>query len=277
MNNDPSRMLSLEEQLQQVQERLRQAARQRAELIAQKRPRRDIDRFDQDVAILRQQRQSLINALDREKRGTLVTEVSPSPIPRANVKRATGQPPFIIRFFALILTVFVVSLITISAIGFIITRLQPPPVEDTLAGESADEFAWTEEMDIAERALATYLSFNRDKINSRPSDDTTPVTFVIEPGESAASIAARLAEEGLIVDAEVFRRLLQWRGADGLLEAGEYDLSKNMTMDEVIASLQTADLDELQFTLVEGLRAEQMAEELERHGIVRAADYMALV
>ncbi len=277
MNNDPSRMLSLEEQLQQVQERLRQAARQRAELIAQKRPRRDIDRFDQDVAILRQQRQSLINALDREKRGTLVTEVSPPPIPRANVKRATGQPPFIIRFFALILTVFVVSLITISAIGFIITRLQPPPVEDTLAGESADEFAWTEEMDIAERALATYLSFNRDKINSRPSDDTTLVTFVIEPGESAASIAARLAEEGLIVDAEVFRRLLQWRGADGLLEAGEYDLSKNMTMDEVIASLQTADLDELQFTLVEGLRAEQMAEELERQGIVRAADYMALV
>lgn len=279
MNNDPSRMLSLEEQLQQVQERLRQAARQRAEWIAQKRPQREIDRFDQDVAILRQQRQSLINAIDREKRGTLITEVGPNsqPQPRAKPKRAAGQPPFIIRFFALVLTVFVVSLITISVIGLIISRLQPPPVEDATTGQATDEFAWTDDMDVPERVLATYLSFNRNKINSRPSDDTTPVTFIIEPGESAGSISDRLAEEGLIVDAEVFRRLLQWRGADSLLEAGDYELSRNMTMDEVIAALQTSALDELQFTLVEGIRAEQMAEELERQGIAAAADYMALV
>jgi UPF0755 protein len=277
MNNNPSGMLSLEEQLQQIQERLRYAARQRADLIAQKRPQRDIDRFDQDVAILRQQRQSLINALDREKRGTLVTEATPPPNSRAKVKRATGEPPFIIRFFALVLTVFVVSLITISAIGLIITRLQPPPVEDATTSEPADEFAWTDDMDFAERALATYLSFNRGKINSRPSDDSTLVSFVIESGESAGGIAERLAEEGFIVDAEVFRRLLQWRGADSALEAGEYELSRNMTMDEIIAALQLSPRDEIQFTLVEGLRAEQMAEELERQGIALAADYMALV
>lgn len=278
MNSDASGMLSLEEQLQQVQERLRTAARQRAEMIAQKRPAREIERFDQDVAVLRQQRQSLIAALDREKQiGVAQPTANGESARRSQVKRATGQPPLIIRFFAVILTVFVVALVTISALSFIIGRLQPPPVEDTTTAQEVDEFAWTDDMELSQRVLASYLAFNRDKIYSRPSDDATAVEFMIEMGESATSIASRLAADGLVVDGEVFRRLLQWRGADSTLEAGEYDLARNMTMDEVIDSLQTSARAELQFTLVEGLRAEQMAEVLERDGLTTAEEYMALV
>ena len=78
--------------------------------------------------------------------------------------------------------------------------------------------------------IGLYLRFRQDDIERPASDDPTPVTFVVEPGETAGTIAARLEQLGLVSDGELFRLYIRHRGLDAHLEAGEYQLRANMTM-----------------------------------------------
>jgi UPF0755 protein len=126
------------------------------------------------------------------------------------------------------------------------------------------------------RLLKLYLDFNAAMLEA-PSDDTTTVTFTVEPGETAATIAAGLEEAGLIRSAAVFRQLLRYRQADATLGAGTFELNRAMSMDEVIVALQTSPKLEITVTIPEGWRAEQIAETLAEQELFPAEDYMALV
>ncbi|MGH2542558.1 MAG: endolytic transglycosylase MltG, partial [Ardenticatenaceae bacterium] len=128
-----------------------------------------------------------------------------------------------------------------------------------------------------QRLLALYLAANREAILRAPSDDPTPVEFRVESGDTGASVASRLEEEGLIGSAELFRRLLRYRGADQSLEAGLFQLARNMTMDEIILTLQQGAVLEVDITLLEGWRAGEMAGALEASGLITGTEYLALV
>ncbi|NIV37536.1 MAG: hypothetical protein GWN58_51400, partial [Anaerolineae bacterium] len=52
--------------------------------------------------------------------------------------------------------------------------------------------------------LSAYLSMHQAELNQSVSDDPTAVTFVVEPGETATGVAAKLEEQGLVVSGEVF-------------------------------------------------------------------------
>jgi UPF0755 protein len=135
-----------------------------------------------------------------------------------------------------------------------------------LSFESLDSFA-----------LSLYLSSHQEELNLPASNDPQPVTFVVEPGETAAGVAARLEEEGLVVDGEVFRRFMTYNGIDVSLEAGTYSLRANMTMHEVAEALQHASTDSVTITVPEGWRAEQIAWLLEQQGLMREDDFLAYV
>src|SRR5688572_28428249 len=60
------------------------------------------------------------------------------------------------------------------------------------------------------------------------------VTFSIKSGETTSSVAERLAPQGLTRHALLFRFFVQWRGAEGKLQAGDYQLRQGMTEDELI-------------------------------------------
>lgn len=109
------------------------------------------------------------------------------------------------------------------------------------------------------------------------SDDPTPVTFVVEPGETAAQIAQRLQDEGLVRDADLFRLLLRVRGADTRLEAGQFELRRNMTMDEIIVALQHGRPPTVRVTIPEGLRAEEVATILAAQGLINPEEFLSLV
>jgi UPF0755 protein len=123
--------------------------------------------------------------------------------------------------------------------------------------------------------LSLYLSMNQAELNQPASDDPTPVSFVVEPGETAAEVAARLEEGGLVVDGEVFRRFMTYHGLDVSLEAGAYSLRANMTMHEIAEALQHGGADSVIVTIPEGWRMEQVGWLLEQQGLMRSDDFEA--
>jgi UPF0755 protein len=132
--------------------------------------------------------------------------------------------------------------------------------------ESADSFL-----------SSLYLSMHQEELNQPAGDDPTPVAFVVQPGETAADVAQRLAEEGLVVNAEVFRRFMAYQGLDVSLEAGNYVLRRNMTMHDIANALQFGSADTVTLTVPEGWRVEQIAWLLDQQGLVRSDDFVAHV
>ena len=126
-------------------------------------------------------------------------------------------------------------------------------------------------------ALSFYLQSRSDEINNPISDDPTPVNFVVEIGETAVSISSRLQELDLITDATLFRRFLQYHGLDASLEAGEYQLRRNMTMREIAEALQHSRMVEVAITIPEGWRAEQVADYLTAENIMDGSVFLAAV
>ena len=57
--------------------------------------------------------------------------------------------------------------------------------------------------------IGIYLDAHTAELEQPAGSDDTPLTFIVESGETAAEIAARLKQEGLISDAELFRRYVQ--------------------------------------------------------------------
>jgi UPF0755 protein len=180
---------------------------------------------------------------------------------------------YILRFFVFLLAL--VALVAVLGGGglFLLSRLQPA---------DAQEGDWLANADLSpssiERmAIGLYLRYRQDDIGRPASDDDAPVSFAIEPGETAVTVAARLAEEGLIHDAELFRLYIRYYGVDAHLEAGDFELRRNMTMPQLAEALQQARMEEIAVTIVPGWRAEETAEMLERENIVRSDAFLALV
>lgn len=123
--------------------------------------------------------------------------------------------------------------------------------------------------------LSLYLSMHQAELNQPAGDNPSPVTFIVEPGETAAQVASSLEEQGLVVNGEVFRRFMTYHGLDISLEAGTYALRQTMTMHEIAEALQYGSGDALTVTIPEGWRMEQVAWLLEQQEMMRADDFLA--
>jgi UPF0755 protein len=125
--------------------------------------------------------------------------------------------------------------------------------------------------------ISLYLDAKAAELEQPAGDDDSPVTFVVEPGETAAEIAARLEEDGLITDAELFRRYVQYHGLDAGIEAGEFTLRQTMIIPEIAQALQRGQLPEQVVTIQEGLRLEQVAAAVEQQTSIPRDEFLALV
>ncbi len=101
-----------------------------------------------------------------------------------------------------------------------------------------------------------------DKLTQPAGTDNKEATFTVESGELPADIAVRLEREGYITDSDVFVTLLKCRHASELIQAGDHVLRKNMTMDEVVLSLERGTQRGITITIRPGWRAEQIADYL---------------
>jgi UPF0755 protein len=95
-------------------------------------------------------------------------------------------------------------------------------------------------------------------------DDTTQVAFVVNQGDTAAAIAARLQQNGFLIDSRSFIFLATERGITNQLDAGTFILRRSMTPDQVVTALLTPEqVHYVDIALRTGLRLEQITAKLE--------------
>jgi UPF0755 protein len=91
--------------------------------------------------------------------------------------------------------------------------------------------------------------------------------FVIESGESAATISNHLQSLGLIRSASTFRTYLVWMGLDTSVQAGNYKLSPASSAIQIAAALQDATPSDVAFGVLPGWRMEEIAAALPTSGL----------
>jgi UPF0755 protein len=94
-----------------------------------------------------------------------------------------------------------------------------------------------------------------------------PRSFDVPLGETVNSIATRLEEERFITNADALRTYLIYAGLDKGVQAGKYQLSPAMTTVQIAHSLQDAVPEEVEFNILPGWRAEEIAAGLPTSGL----------
>lgn len=96
------------------------------------------------------------------------------------------------------------------------------------------------------------------------SSDPTQVEFLVEPGDTARSIAGRLQSEGLLADSRAFVFIAIDRQLSGALQQGTFVLRRNLTPDQLVSALLNPPVVKyVDIALRTGLRLEQLTAKLE--------------
>lgn len=106
------------------------------------------------------------------------------------------------------------------------------------------------------------------------SEEVTKL-IVISKGHSVSDIAKQLEKEGLIRSAWAFNLYVKQKGVGANLQAGRFELSPSMSVEEIVKTLQSNPA-EIWVTLIEGWRVEEMAEELNSKFGIRNSDFLAV-
>jgi UPF0755 protein len=112
------------------------------------------------------------------------------------------------------------------------------------------------------------------EIRAAASNVDQLVEVEIETGDTTAQIATKLRAGGLIRQPMLFTMLVRLRNLDGQLQAGKYTLSPTMTMSEILTILQNSRVEEIQVTIPEGLRLEEIAERVAATGVVQEEAFL---
>ncbi len=131
---------------------------------------------------------------------------------------------------------------------------------------------------VEQLVLATYLSAPAADLTAPAATDPTPIAFAVQPGESAAAIADRLAAQQLVREARLIGYYLRYTGLDNHVEAGDFVLRRTMTVIEIASTLTNASDREVSVRLSEGWRREQIAQALSTSAslAISAEDFIAL-
>ncbi len=182
---------------------------------------------------------------------------------------------FILRF--IVFMIGLTAIVLILGVGAIVLRNKATGTEITVAQNENGTSVGRAPQDAEDWAIYVMLQARADEINTPLSDNPAEVPFTVEPGESALAVAQKLEEMGLVSDAQLFRRFLSYNNLDVSLEAGDYTLRKNMNMLELGQALQKAKFEEVEVSIPEGWRAEQIAQLLTDEEIMDGVAFLAAV
>jgi UPF0755 protein len=113
------------------------------------------------------------------------------------------------------------------------------------------------------------IEFYTNYADYKDAKDLTgqPRLFQIEPGESIASIGARLEEEGLIRETSAFRSYLIYSGLDTQIQAGKFLIDPKQNIIEIVNFLRDATSSVVNFGILPGWRLEEIAALLPTSGL----------
>lgn len=104
---------------------------------------------------------------------------------------------------------------------------------------------------------------------------TDAVLVEIPAGSSTREVADLLYAGGVIKDPTFFRYYAQYRKVDAQLQGGEYELSRAMTPDEILAKLSRGEVVVRRFTVPEGLTIRELADLLAEKQLVARDAFLA--
>ncbi|MGN0777722.1 MAG: endolytic transglycosylase MltG [Aristaeellaceae bacterium] len=109
-----------------------------------------------------------------------------------------------------------------------------------------------------------------------PTDaqDTSPVPFVVESGQSLTRVATNLEAAGLIRSKTVFKYYCDFAGMGQKIQSGSYQLNRTMTMQQIADQLTTGDGNPIvrNITLIPGWTIEDFAAKLYQDGVITDKD-----
>lgn len=125
------------------------------------------------------------------------------------------------------------------------------------------------------------IGYNYVKSALKPVDPDATKTIAVEVpiGSGLSSISTLLEKKGLIKDARVFKYYAKFKN-ESQFQAGKYDLSQSMTLDELIKSLKTGKVYRtpvFAMTIPEGLTLEQIGNIVEKKTPYTQKEFMDLV
>lgn len=101
------------------------------------------------------------------------------------------------------------------------------------------------------------------------SDSDQLVTFRVDSGDSVSAVGRKLEEANLLRNRSVFRYLIQFRGLTNNLSYGNYRLSPNMNVNQIIEQLTNgSQANERTITIVPGWTCEDIADYLVSLGML---------
>ncbi|QDP99488.1 endolytic transglycosylase MltG [Lysinibacillus fusiformis] len=129
--------------------------------------------------------------------------------------------------------------------------------------------------------IVGFMGYNYVKGALKPMDPDATKTIAVEVpiGSSLGSISALLEDKGIIKDARVFKYYAKFKN-ESQFQAGNYDLTQAMTLDELIESLKTGKVYRVPvftMTIPEGLTLEQIGNIIEKKTPYTQKEFMDLV
>ncbi len=119
--------------------------------------------------------------------------------------------------------------------------------------------------------MLTLTGCNLDEMRTPVDPNNTEVITVTVPrGATTTSIGTTLMENELIQSEMVFKMAAKELNADGKMQAGDYELSQSMSMDQIIDKLVSGDvvLNTFKFTIPEGFEIKDITARLVDEGFV---------
>jgi UPF0755 protein len=130
-------------------------------------------------------------------------------------------------------------------------------------------------------AAGVFIYLGVSQALPQPQADSTgqPVMFTVQPGQDVGTIADNLEQAGLLdgISKQWFILKLKGAGPDKLPKAGRFQLTPGMSVDQLIDTLSTPPAEVgIRFTVIEGMRLEQIAEKLSSEGIISSTIFMQM-
>lgn len=123
-------------------------------------------------------------------------------------------------------------------------------------------------IDFVQTGMARFtLSSRQADLERGVSDDTSPVRFVVTPGDTLRIIASNLLNAGLIIDDDLFFNYVRANELDTQLEAGTYFFNRTQSITQIALALTDSAASQFPFRILEGWRIEEIAAAIDENPV----------
>ena len=109
---------------------------------------------------------------------------------------------------------------------------------------------------------------------SSPAETAESIDFRVSPGSTLGSVSRDLERSGLVRNARAVEWLGRFRGVAAELRAGEYELSTELSAQEILDRLVEGRVRTYEVAIPEGWNAAQIAERLQEKGLVDQEEFL---